>query len=72
MVRVPSNKSKEGGVKAVVRLYYEIQGDRVVLKNKKCPRCGSVMAHHMKPVERWHCGKCNYTEFVGSKTGTKK
>ncbi|MCQ4366405.1 MAG: 30S ribosomal protein S27ae, partial [Sulfolobales archaeon] len=44
MVRVPSNKSKEGGVKAVVRLYYEIQGDRVVLKNKKCPRCGSVMA----------------------------
>ncbi len=36
-------------------------------KNRKCPRCGSFMAHHLKPVERWHCGKCGYTEFVGKK-----
>ena len=33
-------------------------------KNKKCPRCGSWMAHHLKPAERWHCGKCGYTIFV--------
>ncbi|MCY0860241.1 MAG: 30S ribosomal protein S27ae [Sulfolobaceae archaeon] len=51
-------------VKAVVRTYYIIENDSIKLKNKKCPRCGSVMAHHMKPVERWHCGKCGYTEFI--------
>ena len=32
-------------------------------KNKRCPRCGSFMAHHLKPVPRWHCGKCGYTIF---------
>ncbi|NPA84941.1 MAG: 30S ribosomal protein S27ae [Crenarchaeota archaeon] len=32
-------------------------------KNKRCPRCGSFMAHHLKPVPRWHCGKCYYTIF---------
>ena len=36
----------------------------IKLKNKKCPRCGSIMAHHFKPVERWHCGRCGYTEFI--------
>ncbi len=54
-------------VKAVVRTYYEIDNGKVKLKNKKCPRCGSVMAHHLKPKERWACGKCGYTEFVTGK-----
>ena len=46
---------------------YEVDYDSWTIKrkNKKCPRCGSFMAHHLKPVERWHCGKCGYTEFVG-------
>ena len=53
-------------VKAYVRMRYEVDHERwtIKLKNKKCPRCGSVMAHHVKPVERWHCGKCGYTEFL--------
>jgi small subunit ribosomal protein S27Ae len=36
----------------------------IKVKNKRCPRCGSIMAHHLKPTERWHCGKCGYTEFI--------
>ena len=33
-----------------------------VLGNKRCPRCGSIMAKHK---DRWYCGKCHYTEFIG-------
>lgn len=33
-------------------------------KNKMCPRCKSFMAFHKNPVPRWHCGKCNYVEYV--------
>ncbi len=53
-------------VKAYIRLVYEYdyKTGTIKLKNKKCPRCGSIMAHHKYPVERWHCGKCGYTEFV--------
>ncbi len=40
---------------------------KIVSKNKKCPRCGSTMAFHKSPVSRWHCGKCNYVEFVPQK-----
>ncbi|BDC19178.1 30S ribosomal protein S27ae [Acidianus sp. HS-5] len=60
-------KKEASEAKASVRLYYEISDGKVKLKNKKCPRCGSVMAHHLKPVERWSCGKCGYTEFVSGK-----
>ncbi|RLE70906.1 MAG: 30S ribosomal protein S27ae [Thermoprotei archaeon] len=49
----------------VHRLYeYDYETGRIKLKNRRCPRCSSIMAHHMKPVERWHCGKCGYTIFV--------
>jgi small subunit ribosomal protein S27Ae len=34
------------------------------LKNKVCPRCGSIMARHEIPVKRFACGKCSYTEFL--------
>lgn len=53
-------------LKTYVHKLYEIdpKTGRIRLKNKRCPRCGSIMAHHLKPVERWHCGKCNYTEFI--------
>ncbi|WP_338600892.1 30S ribosomal protein S27ae [Sulfolobus tengchongensis] len=61
--------AKEQKVKAIVRTYYIIEGGKIKLKNKKCSKCGSIMAHHMKPYERWACGKCGYTEFIG---GSKK
>jgi len=48
---------------------YDYEKGVIRLKNKKCPRCGSIMAHHTKPIERWHCGKCNYTEFVSARRG---
>ncbi len=53
-------------VKAYIRMVYEYdyKTGTIRLKNKKCPRCGNIMAHHLKPVERWHCGYCGYTEFV--------
>jgi len=50
------------------KLYeFDYTTGRIVLKNKKCPRCGSVMALHKTPVARWHCGKCNYVEFLTQK-----
>ncbi len=34
------------------------------LKNRKCPRCGNIMALHKNPVQRWTCGSCSYTDYV--------
>ncbi len=52
----------------VHKLYeYDYEKGTIRLKNKKCPRCGSIMAYHKYPVERWHCGKCGYTEFITKK-----
>ncbi len=53
----------------VHKLYeYDYEKGTIRLKNRICPRCRSIMAHHLKPVERWHCGKCGYTEFVTART----
>ena len=48
---------------------YEVDSDKntIKLKNRKCPRCGSIMAFHMNPVERWTCGSCAFTDFVKGK-----
>jgi len=55
-----SEKSKKEGV---WRLYtYNYETGEIKLKNKKCPRCGKIMAHHLNP-ERWACGSCGYTEY---------
>jgi len=43
---------------------------QIKLKNKKCPRCGNFMAHHMSPMERWTCGSCTFTEYAEKKSGT--
>lgn len=45
--------------------YYEVDASKtsVRLRNRKCPRCGRVMAFHKEAKPRWHCGACNYTEF---------
>jgi len=41
---------------------YEVEGDRAVLKNRHCPRCGpGVLRAALK--DRVACGKCGYTEF---------
>ena len=40
------------------------------LRNKKCPRCGNFMAHHMKPIDRWTCGSCSFTDYVEKKSST--
>lgn len=55
--------------KKEVRIWqlYEIKNGKAYLKNRKCVRCGSIMAHHKQPVERWACGKCNYTEYIQNK-----
>lgn len=54
-----------GGMAHVHKLYeYDYSTGTIKLKNKKCPRCGSIMAYHKKPVPRWHCGACGYTEFL--------
>ncbi|AFZ70004.1 ribosomal protein S27AE [Caldisphaera lagunensis DSM 15908] len=55
--------------KAYIHTLYEVDYNNksVSLKNKKCPRCGNIMAHHLKPVERYQCGYCKYTEFVVKK-----
>ncbi len=46
--------------------YYEVAADKasIKLRNRKCPRCGKVMAFHKDAKPRWHCGSCNFTEFV--------
>jgi len=46
---------------------YNYKTGKITLKNKKCPRCGKIMAHHKSPVERWACGGCNYTEYIRKK-----
>ena len=42
---------------------YQVSGNKVERKNKKCPKCGSgtFMAKH---ANRWTCGQCRYTEFL--------
>ncbi|MEA3229821.1 MAG: hypothetical protein U9P44_02810, partial [archaeon] len=37
---------------------YEISGDKLIKKNKSCPRCKNTMA---KAPGREFCGSCGYT-----------
>jgi len=51
--------------KQLWRLYeYDYEKGTIKLKNKRCPRCGAIMAFHKQPVPRWMCGGCAYTEYV--------
>jgi small subunit ribosomal protein S27Ae len=45
---------------------YELDSEKGTLKfrNRKCPRCGSIMAYHKNPVQRYTCGSCSYTDYV--------
>lgn len=55
--------AKKAVAKGVKRgSYFKVEGDKVTLNRKYCPRCGPgiIMAEHK---DRVSCGKCGYTEF---------
>ncbi|HEC96517.1 MAG TPA: 30S ribosomal protein S27ae [Euryarchaeota archaeon] len=60
-------KKKEKTKKPAYKIHrvYKVEGDKIVDKNRTCPKCGQgvFMARHK---DRWHCGKCGYTEFIKS------
>ncbi|HUK28100.1 MAG TPA: 30S ribosomal protein S27ae [Candidatus Acidoferrales bacterium] len=58
--------AEKKGPKARVGTLYDLdqQKGTIKLKNRKCPRCGNIMAYHKNPVERWTCGSCSFTDFV--------
>src|SRR3989475_11006079 len=47
---------------------YDLSGAVAKLKNRKCPRCGSVMAFHGGTAQRWVCGSCSFTDYGQKKT----
>src|SRR5256885_10224902 len=49
---------------------YDLSGAVAKLKNRKCPRCGSVMAFHGGTAQRWVCGSCRFTDYGQKETGT--
>jgi small subunit ribosomal protein S27Ae len=57
-------KEKAKGEKRGAWNLYKMEGGTAKLSNKKCPRCGKVMAFHKEPQARWSCGGCQYTEYV--------
>lgn len=55
------------GKKGAWSLYeYNYETRAIKLKNRKCPRCGKIMARHSDPP-RWTCGACSYTEYIREK-----
>lgn len=61
-------KSKSG---KKIHTYYEITGNKLTRKLKKCPRCGSFMGLHKGQQPRWACGSCSYTDYSGLDRVTK-
>jgi len=61
---------KKKGPKARLGTLYDVDSGKntIKLRNRKCPRCGSIMALHKNPVERWTCGSCSFTDFVKGKS----
>ena len=49
--------------------FYKVEGNVLKSEKRVCPKCGSgvFMADHK---DRYHCGKCSYTEF--KKTESKE
>ncbi|MAE13167.1 30S ribosomal protein S27ae [Candidatus Woesearchaeota archaeon] len=45
---------------AKVAAVYEVAGDSLKRKNRKCPKCDVFLGQHQNRV---HCGKCGYTEM---------
>jgi small subunit ribosomal protein S27Ae len=63
---VQEEKPKKKGKKARLSTLYDYDYEKniIKMKNKKCPRCGNIMALHKSPTQRWACGSCSYTEYV--------
>jgi small subunit ribosomal protein S27Ae len=61
--------SEKKTIKARLSTLYETDNEKgtIKLKNRKCPRCGNIMAFHKAPIERWTCGSCSFTDFVKGK-----
>jgi small subunit ribosomal protein S27Ae len=71
--RIRALRTEVREVAEIHKLYeFDYEKGTIRPKNRKCPRCGSIMAHHTQPVERWHCGKCGYTEFVQQQRARSK
>src|SRR2546421_5879988 len=47
---------------------YDLSGAVAKLKNRKCPRCGSVMAFHGGTAQRWVCGSGGFTAYFHKET----
>ena len=63
----PAGKiEKKKKIEKKISSLYEVDysKNRVTLKNKKCPRCGNIMALHKALSPRWTCGSCSYTEYI--------
>ena len=58
--------SEKKAPKARLASLYDVdqQKGTIKLRNRKCPRCGNIMAYHKNPLERWTCGSCSFTDFV--------
>ena len=56
---------KKSGSYSIGKLY-EKQGNKLVAKNKTCPKCGPGMFMAMHK-DRVYCGFCKYVEFTGKK-----
>lgn len=43
--------------------FYKIEGNKVIVNKRDCPRCGKgvFMAEHK---DRLSCGKCGFTEYA--------
>jgi len=64
-VKEEKPKKKMGKKARLSTLYdYDYEKNIIKLKNKKCSRCGNIMAFHKSPTQRWTCGSCSYTEYV--------
>lgn len=64
-VKEEKPKKRKGKKARLSTLYdYDYEKNIIKLKNKKCPRCGNIMALHKSPTQRWTCGSCSYTEYV--------
>ncbi len=46
-----------------IHVLYEKKGEAMERKNKFCPKCGPGVFLG-KHKDRYHCGRCNYAEFV--------
>jgi small subunit ribosomal protein S27Ae len=66
MSEQPAGK-KEHEARAAKLYDLDAAKGQIKLKNKKCPRCGSFMAHHKNPMDRWTCGSCSFTDYVEKK-----